>query len=145
MRQTDQHVRHDKHAEAGYELVAALQVSRTSPSQNKKSNTHTKIPNCYSSSPTYLVCISRGRNQYELPQNIHIANTPHPKTQCHEDGADCWYATDRTVSGVRWPPSTDMVSCSNNNMPQGDRRPLHFPDPESFRPYFKPLENFPDL
>ncbi|KAJ0327394.1 hypothetical protein COL922a_013468 [Colletotrichum nupharicola] len=67
------------------------------------------------------------------------------KYLCHEDGADCWYATDRTVSGVRWPPSTDMVSCSNNNMPQGHKRPLIFPDPESFRPYFEPLKNFPDL
>ncbi|KAI8295300.1 hypothetical protein K4K59_004741 [Colletotrichum sp. SAR11_240] len=64
---------------------------------------------------------------------------------CHEDGADCWYATDRTVSGVRYPPSTDMVSCSNNNMPQGHKRPLILPDPESFRPFFKPLENFPDF
>ncbi|KAE9580717.1 hypothetical protein CGCF415_v011758 [Colletotrichum fructicola] len=67
------------------------------------------------------------------------------KYLCHVDGADCWYATDRTVSGVRWPPSTDMVSCSNNNMPQGHKRPLIFPDPESFRPFFKPLENFPDF
>ncbi|KAI8269271.1 hypothetical protein K4K58_002383 [Colletotrichum sp. SAR11_239] len=67
------------------------------------------------------------------------------KYLCHVDGADCWYATDRTVSGVRWPPSTDMVSCSNNNMPQGHKRPLIFPDHESFRQYFKPLENFGDF